>query len=174
MPAWLLLWYKEIIIGILALALLICLLKIRRLRRNLASESRQKLIPVITMEVNPRKSGIFLKNEGNCYAKDVCLNDIECRLDYDFKKMVTLRFDRVGFIKPDEKVKLGLRIFDGQYEVPAREAESLFAVLSKSAFEARLTCANIENSRYTIVLIRDKERSRIKQILPYQDESVCP
>jgi len=174
MPTWLLLWYKDIIIIILGLALFICLLKIRRLRKNLVSEIRQKLIPVITTEINPRKSGMFLKNEGTCYAKDVQLDDISCLLDYDFKKNVTLKFDRVGFIKPGEKVKLGVRVFDGQYEIPEREAESLFGVLSKSSFEARLTCANIEDSRYTIILLRDKDHFRIKQILPVRDDPSCP
>ncbi len=176
MSEWIMLWYREIIIGGLGSALIIALWKIRRLKKSLMSETRRQLIPVITMEINPRKPGIFLKNEGNCYAKDIHLEDTQCRLDYDFKKDVTLRFDRVGFLKPSEKVKLGLRIFDGPYEIPSREIQTLFAVLSKAAFEVRLVCANIEDSRYTVCLIRDKDCFRIKQILPYRDpdDSSCP
>ena len=156
----------DTIILILLGVLLICLVTIVRLRKALAQERRRQLVPVLAIEISPQKPGIFLKNEGACYAKDIRVGDITCVLDYDFKKSVTLKFDRVGFLKPAEVVRLEPRIFDGKYAIPPSEARHLHVRLCQSAFEASITCANIQNSPYTITLIKDTDGFYIKQILP--------
>jgi len=63
-------------------------------------------------------------------------------------------------------VKLDFRVFDGGYELPGEEARKLHVHLSRSTFEAVITCANIENSRYSITLLKDKDCFHVKQILP--------
>jgi len=161
-----LLWGREILIVTLTLVLVLCLLKIQQLRRQIARESRKKLIPVVSMEILPHKPGMFLKNQGHCYVKDLKVEDFRCELDYDFKKTVMLKFDRVGFLKPQEAVRLDVRIFDGKHQIPTREAEGLYAHLARARFEATINCANIENSKYTITLSKDQEDFHIKQILP--------
>jgi len=162
----LILWYREIIIVFLVLFLVLYWVKTRRLKRRLIQATRKQFIPVLLLDIDPRKPGIFIKNEGNCYVKDITVSDIHVILDYDFKKELTLKFNKVGFIKPKERIKVDYSVFDGDVKIPSSEAEHLNVHLAKSVFEIHLICANIEGKEFKAVLIKDKEGFHIKEIVP--------
>ena len=162
-------WYKDGLIFLLAVLTAWGFTRILRLEKTVAKANREQFIPILMLDIASTRPGIFLHNEGQCFASDIRVEDIACVLDYDFKKTLTLKFGRVGYLKPGEKVKLDCRIFDGNYEMPYREAENLQVHLSRSAFEAKILCNNIEGIKYTLILTKLAQGFHIKQALPSSD-----
>ena len=54
----------------------------------MALEKRKRSMPLINIDVNTNEVGfgVFLINDSYCYAKNICIDDMDLVIDYGFKK----------------------------------------------------------------------------------------
>jgi len=118
---------KDIIIVLLVLIVIGAFFKIRSLKKTLAIEKRKRTMPLITLEVNTDDDfGAFLLNDSYCYAKSIKVEDLDVVIDYGFKKHITLKFDPVEILKPNGRIKLNHRVFDGVYDISSSDDKNIF------------------------------------------------
>lgn len=160
---------KDIVIALLTFAVIWAALKIRALKATLAQEKRKRTMPLITLEVNTGDDlGIFLVNDSYCYAKHIRMDDLDVTVDYGFKKRITLKFAPLEVLKPNGRIKLSYRVFDGQYDVTASDALNILNHFSDSPVEMRLRYENIEGSPFAATVAPEKGQYIIKEVTPLQ------
>jgi len=156
----------DLIIVSLAVALVIAIIYIIRLKHLYDREKSRRLMPFLTFEFDEFGRGIFLKNEGICAAKDIKVEDLTFSLNYDFKKTLIFKFDVIDMIQPGKKEELVFKIYDKEYVVASEEFDNILGRLSRDSFEVRMTYSNLENIRFSCVLVKEKEKILVKKVSP--------
>jgi len=147
---------------ILAGALVAAAVRIRRLQARLRESDRQRQVPVLMMEIDWNAMQIYLRNEGFCAAQDIQIKDSTCVLDYDFKKVLVLKFEPVAVLAPRDRVRLEFTAFDGDYAIPSEDIENLFEHLSGSSFEAHIFSSNPQDVGFVTTIVKRKNKFFIK------------
>jgi hypothetical protein len=155
-----------VVIVLLAGALFIARRKIKQLRADLAECERQRQVPMLMLEIDWNAMHIYMRNEGFCAARDIQVKDAKCGLDYDFKKVLVIKFEPVAVLAPREKVRLDFRAFDGDYAIPSEDIENLFAHLSGSSFEAQIFSLNPHDVGFVTTIEKRKNKFFIKANQP--------
>lgn len=156
---------KDVVIIILSLFSVLCLLRIRHLRRALKVQEQKALIPVLMLEIDETTSVIYLKNQSSFYAKEISIRDLTLSNLLNFSKPLTFKFERLLFINPQEKAELKYQVFDDRYKIGPSDSQSLIPHLSRAVFEMHLTYANSEGIVFSAILVSDKDSMRVKEII---------
>ncbi|MFH1360946.1 MAG: hypothetical protein ABIJ41_07970 [Candidatus Omnitrophota bacterium] len=158
--------FRDVIIASLVLALIVCLLKIRLLKRNLIREIHQRLIPLLNFEIDKDEMTLYLKNESHCLAKNIKIEDFDVTLKYDFPKTLTLKFPMVELVNPNQRVALKFRAFDETSELDSVTTENLATHLLNASLEAFIYYSNIENTRFQSIIVKNQHHFLIKEARP--------
>ena len=140
---------------------------IEELQRTLKEERQKRSMPMLTMEVNTeRDHGVFLINDSYCYAKNIHLQNLDVVVDYGFKKHITLKFGDVETLKPNGRVKLNYRVFDGEYDVTTQDAKNILNHFPDSPIEAHLSFENLEGAAFISTIIPGDNGYTVKEVVP--------
>jgi hypothetical protein len=159
---------KDWLIIVTSFILVMCVLEIHKLKRSIAQQTRNRLIPQLILELiseeNNNDKGFYLRNESFFLAKDIEVEDVELTLDdFGFKKNLTLKFENIDFLKPKETNKLKLKVFDrGHFE---REVtEKIIPHLLNASFKVKVIYTNIENLNFRVVFSRKRGKFYTEEI----------
>jgi len=157
---------NPIIIILLTFAVLLCLRKIRDLKAALDAEHRSRSVPLLILDVDPVERILYLKNDSGCFAKDIQINDLDVELSYDFKKILTIKFEKVDFLKPLQKVRLNYSLYEKGHLIKIEVTDTLFAHLDRASFDIVIRYSNLENTPFVMTVEKSKERFFLKEIRP--------
>jgi hypothetical protein len=96
------------------------------------------------------------------------MDDLDVTVDYGFKKHITLKFSPLEVLKPNGRIRLSYRVFDGQYDVTATDALNILNHFSDSPIEMHLRYENIEGSPFAATITSEKNQYIIKEVTPLQ------
>ena len=168
---------KDWIIISLILSVLLCLVKIRRLKKSiiqlkktLLEENRKRIVPVLILESRAKHPGLYLKNDSDCMAKDIKIRDVLLTLEYDFKKTIILKFDPIEVLGPSKAVKLHYSAFDGGHKVSYTDARNLLLHINRASFEVQIKYKNVEDIAFLTVIIKEKDAFHLKAVNPQSFE----
>jgi hypothetical protein len=150
--------------AILAFGLILSLFRIKNLNRRLEEEHRKRTLPLLIFGVDSLETGLYLKNDSYCHARDIRIEDFTVIVDYGFKKKLRLQFEPIEMLKAQGKVSLAFRVFDGPHEV--MRSDTILTHLLADSFEARLRYRNLENEEFISIVGREKKTFTIKQAGP--------
>lgn len=157
---------RDIIIVGLSLLTVLCLLKIRALKKYLAEEKRKRLVPLLSLEIDTDDFAADLYNDSYCHAHDIQISDLNIKVDVGFKKGLILKFDPIDFLKPNQKKSLTYKVFDGQYDVTSKESINLVIYFRQSDFQMRVSYKNMENDKFEAVIAREGAEFLTKEVTP--------
>ena len=165
---------KDWIIIVTSIILLFSLLETRKLKKIVTREVQARLLPQLVLELVLDTSltqdmGLYLKNESLFLAKDIQIEDLALTLDdLGFKVNYILKFDTLDSLRPHEKTKLNLKVFDKNQEFMRDVTEKIIPHLISPSFRVKINCSNIENLRFSVALFKKREKFFIAKIEPYQ------
>jgi hypothetical protein len=124
-------------------------------------------MPMLNLEVNTKEDyGAFLINDSYCYAKNIHVQNLDVVVDYGFKKHITLKFGDVEILKPNGRVKLNYRVFDGEYDVTAQDSKNILNHFPDSPIEMQLSFENLEGGAFTSTIVPENQGYTIKEVTP--------
>ncbi|MCK5012683.1 MAG: hypothetical protein KAS66_02600 [Candidatus Omnitrophica bacterium] len=146
--------------------------KITELEHTLTEERRKRSMPMLTLEVNTDTDyGVFLINDSYCYAKNIQITDLDVIVDYGFKKHITLKFDPLEMLKPNGKIKMNYRVFDGDYDTTVNDAKNILNHIPDTPIEMHLRYENIEGGPFTSTIIPENDQYVVKEVTAIDEES---
>jgi len=80
------------------------------------------------------------------------LDDRDVVVDYGFKKHIALKVDPIEVLKPNQRVQLHYRVFDGEYDVTTTDAKNILIHFSDAPVKIHLQYENIEGSGFKAVI----------------------
>ncbi len=144
-PVFMRLTIQDWLIAVAFFILILCVLKIRELKKTITREIQRQLLPQLILEMDKREMCFYLKNEGFSIVQDMQIADSELTLeDSGFKVDYILRFENRGFLRPKEGVKLKFKVFDKDQTFLPEVTERIFAHLINLSFKIGITCSDIE------------------------------
>ena len=156
---------KDWLIIAVSFILIICILQIRKLKKALILEIQKRLIPNLTLEIDENELGIYIKNESFFLAQNIKIEDTELILDdYGFKFGVILKFEDVGALRSQERLKLKFKAFDKQQNFLADLTERIIPHLISTSFKVKIYLSNIENMKFCIALNRRQKKFNVETI----------
>lgn len=158
---------KDWLIIITLVILVFCILEIYRLRKSIAQEIHRRLTPQLVFYIDTEAMAIFIKNESYFLARDIKIEETNVIIeDYGFKKRITLRFQPVDSLKPQEEAHLKFKVFDKQQELPENVVTTMVAHLASISFRLKVNYSNIENFMFTAVIVKKGKKFYTKEINP--------
>ncbi len=160
---------KDGLIAVTLLILVFCILEIRKLKKTIASETQKRLIPQLSLEFNSdiedKDSGFYLKNESLFLARDITIENTELTLtDFGFKKTFLLKFDDVGLLKAQEKIRLKLQVLDLNKDFLPDVTEKIIPHLISPSFKILLYYSNIENIKFSATFLKINDTFHISSL----------
>jgi len=160
---------KDGLIIITLIILYFCILEIRKLKRTITREVQKRLIPQFNCELVPdtdaEKAGIYLKNESFFLARSIKIEDVELTLDdLGYLLNLILKFGEIDALKPQEKVKLKLEIFDRQQRFLPDVTARIIPHLIGANFKLRIHYANIEGLKLCAIFYKKREKFSLERI----------
>jgi hypothetical protein len=156
---------KDGLIIVVSFILIICISRIRKLKKALILEIQKRLIPNLTLEIDENELGIYIKNESFFLAQNTKIEDTELILDdYGFKFGVILKFEDVGALRSKERLKLKFKAFDKQQNFLADLTERIIPHLISASFKVKIYLSNIENMKFCIALNRRQKKFNVETI----------
>ena len=149
---------------IFTLAILVfCLIRIRRLKKNILDEIHKRLVPELTLELDIDERGIFIKNQSTMLAKDIKIDNINLTLvDYGFAMEFTLKFEIVEAVAARDRLRLNFDVFKADDLCRPEESRRIIPHLVSAGFKARITYTNLENLRFQSMLIKKAGKKRFR------------
>jgi len=158
---------KDIVIVLLLFAVFQIFRKMKALEETLEQEKRKRSMPLITMDVKTVDDfGVYLINDSYCYAKNIDIEDLDVVVDYGFKKHITLKFPSLDMLKPNARIKLNYRVFDGEYDITSTDSRNILNHFSDAPIEMRLRYKNIEDGPFAATIRSEKNHYVIKEVTP--------
>ena len=143
---------KDAVIIIASFILVVCILKIRKLKESLAQQTRKRLIPQLILKIDDKDFGIYIKNESFFLVQSIKIEDAQVTLDdFGFKLGVILKFQGIDFIKPNETVKLKVKAYDKNQSFLPGLTERLIPHLVSVPFKIKMYFSNVEGLKFRIV-----------------------
>ena len=154
---------KDWLIVLASIILIICILKIRKLKKTIAQEIHSRLLPQLSLElisdVDREKTGFYLENESFFLARDIEVEELKLDVEeYSFKKNIILKFESVDLLKPKERIKLKFRVFDRIQELFTEEPEKIIAHLISTFFKVKINYSNIEAIKFGVVFAKKRDK----------------
>ncbi len=154
---------KDWLILITLSILFFCILEIRKLKKKVAQQVQNRLIPQLLLEfildLDTQNSGFHLKNESFFLAQDIRIEDIPINLDdYGFRLGIILRFKNIDFLKAKESVKLDFKVLDKKQEPLAEVTERILPHLLSPSFKAKVYYSNIEGLKFCAIFNKKREK----------------
>jgi preprotein translocase subunit YajC len=153
------------IILIESIALLIAVIFIIILMILLQREKQKRHVPLLTFILDQDSSELRITNAGDCIAKNIHIHDLNVELAYDFKKVLTLKFDDVAMLHPKENVVLKVRPYDGEHFVTSLDPRNLAAHLGAARFEADIHYTNLHNVSFLARIIKNENGFFVERII---------
>ncbi len=144
--------WQDFAIGILLIALAAVGVIIFRLRDRLHEEIRKSHFPLLIALRDASDRRVYLQNDSYCYAKNIRIADVQLKVDYGFKKNVTLKFYPIEMLRPGEKVLMHYRVFDGEDEVHVDQVVYLLSNNADPSVEVFVEYENLENITFKVTL----------------------
>lgn len=158
-----LLYFREMIIGILFIALTLSIKKNIGFKKKLIEEYQKRVCPLLDLSIEKNSSLAFLVNNSKCIAKDIKIEDMVIYIDYGFKKELILKFEPISQLKPLEKIQFVYHVFDKGYDITSSNSKSLVHHFITSDIEMHLSYSNIENVLFrSIIGIRNGQFEILK------------
>ena len=149
---------KDALIIIASFILVICIFKIRKLKKSLAQQVRKQLIPQLILKIDDKDLAINIKNESFFLVQSIKIEDVQVALDdFGFKLSVILKFEHIDFIKPNETVKLRIKACDRNQNFLPDLTEKLIPHLVSVPFKITMYFSNIEGLKFRIVFNKRKD-----------------
>ena len=141
--------------------------KIKESEYRLTEEKRKRTMPLLNLEVNTEDDyGMFLVNDSYCYAKDICMNDLDVIVDYGFKKHITLKFDKLDMLKPNGRARLSYRVFDGEYDTTASDTMNILNHFPDAPLKVEMRFENLESEPFVSTIESEEDHYVVKNVKP--------
>lgn len=158
---------KDWIIAVTLVILVFCIKEIKRLKKSIAREVQKRLAPQLILELIPglgEKAGFYLNNESPFLVRDIEIKDVEFPIeDFGFMLDCILRFERIEYLKPHEKVKLAFTVLNTKQEHMDKLTDAAVPHLVSPSFKVKVVYSNIENLRFYVVFSKKKERFYLEE-----------
>ena len=139
--------------------IILCVLEIRKLRKSIAREIQQRLLPQLILDMNKEEACFYLRNEGFSIVQDIQIEDSKIVLEeFGFKIDHILKFENRDFLKPKESIKLEFKVFDQDQTFRPEVTERIFYHLISPSFTIEMTCSNIEGHRLRFIFSKKGEK----------------
>ncbi|MFC1708553.1 hypothetical protein ACFL2J_00640 [Candidatus Omnitrophota bacterium] len=156
---------KDLLIFLLLFTLILCIVRIIKLKKQLASEIYRRLHPQLHLELitydenSDSEPGFYIKNESFFLLKDIQIQDIITSItDSGFKQELVIKFDPIDFLKSKEKTKLIYRAFDKQNSLPAHIAEKIVPHLLNISFSIQIRYNTIEGRTFLASFLKKRNK----------------
>ena len=154
---------KDWVIIIAMFALLLCLFEIRRLKKLLTQHTKRMLIPQLNCELlldeDAKKSGIYLTNESYFLVRGIKFDDAAVTInDSGYNVGMILKFEEIETLRPQEKMKLKLKVFDKEGDLESRMTEVINLHLTNASFKIKIHYSNIEEKKFFAVFSKKGEK----------------
>lgn len=154
---------KDWLIGLSLIILLACVLEIHRLKKAIIQETRRRLLPFFKLELalddDLGRRGFYLENESFFLAKDIKIKDVHLFLDdLGYPLNTILRFADVEWLKPHERVKLDLRVFDQKGDFLPQVSERIIPHLVSPAFTINVCYENVEGLKFSTNFLKRRDK----------------
>jgi len=160
---------KDILIIILLSILILCLVYIRKLKKQLSFEIFRRLYPQLICELitdaENDEQGLYLKNESFFMLKDIKIEDTTIALtDSGFRQELTLRFDQIDFLKSKGRIKVRFKAFDKKNMSLPDITKRIIPHLLSISFPLRIRYANVEGRFFQASFIKKRDKFYSKKI----------
>lgn len=159
MPILMKLTIQDWLITLAFFILIICILDIRKLKKTIAREIQQQILPQLILEMDTKFMCFFLKNEGFSIVQNIQLEDSEVTLDDSgYKVSYILQFENVGFLRSKEGTKLRFKVFDKDKNFLSEVTERIFGHLINLSLNIGMTCYDIEGHQIRFIFSKKGEK----------------
>lgn len=159
MPVFMKFTIQDWLIAVAFLIIILCVLKIRKLKKSIAGEIQRQVLPQLILEMDKGEMCFYLKNEGFSIIQDIQIADSEITLeDPGFKVHYILRFENRGFLRPKEGIKLKFKVLDKDQTFLPEITERIFPHLINPSFKIVMTCSDIEGHHMRFMFSKKGER----------------
>jgi len=157
---------KDWLVILASLAAILALLEMRRLRKVLTQEINKKILPQLSLEIDEKNLVMYLKNDSPYLAQNIQIDEIPLVLDdFGFDLGITIRFNEIAFLKPNEKAELGLKAYDNKdNSLMGNLTERLVSHIMSAVFKVKVYFSNIENYRFSMLFNKEREKFFIEKI----------
>jgi len=156
---------KDLLAIAASFALVTCLIQMRKFRKTLALETEKRLFPNLSLELDEKELQIYVKNDSFFLAQNIKFQDSELILDdMGFKVCVIIKFEDIGVIKPQERVKLNFKCFDKKLNFLPELTERAIPHLINAPFTVKIFLSNIENMKFGITINRSQRKFTVERI----------
>jgi hypothetical protein len=142
--------------------LVVCILEIRKLKKRVTKEIHRLLTPQLSMFMIPgldKDAGIYVQNDSSFLVRNLRIEETEFVLeDFGFNIHCIAVFEPVDFIKPRERVKLGLSIVNKKHEPMPKLTGAAIPHLVAPSFKVTARYSNIENVGFKIVFAKKRDQ----------------
>lgn len=154
---------KDLLIFLLLFIVILCIIRIRKLKKQLAYEIYRRLHPQVLFELitydEKNDQGFYIQNESFFLLKDILVQDAHPILvDSGFKQELTLKFGPIDFLKSKEKVKLTCRAFDKQNRELPNITEKIIPHLISISFPVIIRYTTIEGRIFLATFMKKKDK----------------
>ncbi len=157
--------FKDLLIIFTTIILLICIIKIRKLKKLLIREIQKRLIPQLTLEIDKDATGVYIKNEGLFLARNIKIEDTEFEMDdAGYRLNRIMKFNNIDSLKPNERLRLDIKVFDKEGNFKPNVTDALTPHLLGISFKLRIFYANIENVKFCASFNKRREKFNIEEI----------
>ena len=161
--------FKDLLIIISTAILVFCVIKIRKLKKELIKEIHKRLIPELSLDIDLDRVGIFIKNNGCLMAKDIIIEDLEIDLaDYGFRAHFTLLFEPIETLRPEQRTKVNFSALHKGEEKPAKSSDIIVPHLVSANFKLKVNYSNIENLKFCAEFIKKDKSFSLEAITSCQ------
>ena len=159
---------QETIILILGVIVVLCLIEIFDLKKLLIKEKKKRLIPLVNLEIDTTDANLYLKNHGDGPVTNITFEVCQVTLEYEFKKELTLKIERVPMLLPGQRYKLQFQVFEKDYNITPSVKRSFATNLLNSSFSLPLYCTNMEGIPFRVIIVKEKNRFSIQEVKPVE------
>jgi len=159
-------WLQTVAVFISLTAFLIASAKIRKLEEQLEEEKRKRTFPLLTFNVNRDDLKVYLTNDSYCYARNITFDDMNITADLGFKKHLTVKFDPIDMLKPNQQVQLNYNISDGEYDLTDQSPDSVVLQFHNKDFNLHILYQNLEEDKFISTIAWQKNQYVTKEAKP--------
>jgi hypothetical protein len=159
MPIFIRLTIQDWLIAVACFIIILCVLRIRNLKKTITQEIQRQVLPQLILEMNKKEMCFYLKNEGFSIIQDIQIADLGLTLDDSgFNVDFILRFESKGYLRPKEDEKLKLKVFDKNQTFLPEVTERMFNHLIGISFNIEISCSDIEGRHIQFLLSKKGDK----------------
>ncbi|MFH1621889.1 MAG: hypothetical protein ABIA97_02065 [Candidatus Omnitrophota bacterium] len=160
---------KDLLIFFLLFILILCILRIRKLKKELVHEVYLRLHPQIQLELITESEeiaqGFYIQNDSFFLLKDIKIQEFVAVItDAGFRQELIFKFDQIDFLKAKEKAMVKFEVHDKKGISLPHITEKVIPHLLNILFPVKVYYSTIEGRTFLASLLKKRNKFYIEKI----------